>query len=237
MIRNFQSIQQRFTDQNSNWIIGLSDENPEERVKIQENRQHLSLFILTVLIKFEIINQFLVSKQKLPKNYFCVLDPLLEYANIDEETLISNIPDINSYSNTKEVHSSILSYSRSLQNLEIPENNSNRYRNFLVKTKGSAKPIIEESFMLTKFEELNSIKKTHFLSRNSTVDKIEIVNPNRELLPPLTTDGYSQSESLRKIESKQSFQIFKPSEVFSDEFSDKPEFMLASSTYFKRKKT
>jgi hypothetical protein len=236
LIKNFYSIQINLKDSKVSSMLSIYTENEPDRKKILENRQHLSLFLLTVLIRFEIINQLLYNKKKSLKTNHNILEGLLEYANIDEETLMSNIPDELMH-NPKEMQSSVLSYSKSLQNLQISENNSSRYGKFLVKTRGNKSYVQEDSLVLNKFEELNSIKKLSIPKSKKNSLKIETEITSKEILPPIVTvsNKLISNQSLQKDYSSD-YKTFYPSEVYSIETSDKPEFMLGSSNYFKRKK-
>jgi hypothetical protein len=208
-------------------------------MKIVESRQSVALFVLTVLIKFEIVNQILAARNKAgkPIGQIDALEKLLEYGNVDEATLLFNIsePQRQAVPNQKgDIRNSIISYSRSLQNLRISENNSSRYGSFLVKTKGSSKNVLhEETDMFNKFEELNAIKRQ---SRVNTSEK-----QSREILPPLIptakfTHVSVGDNSKDSTFTRQESRPIKPSQIFSTENSDKLEFILASSSFLKRKK-
>lgn len=235
LIRNFQSVQKNW--EKNEEIISIVSEPMTEQIKIVENRQKIALFVLTVLIKFEIVNQLLANKPKISKNGSLeVLQNLLDYGKVDEATLLYNLSDRTSKKPAKtDIRNSILSYSRSLQNLKISENNSSRYGSFLVKTKGTSKNLMrEESEMFNKFEELHTLKKQG--SRVLSSEK-----HSREMLPPIIPSAkYSNisvgNSSKDSVSSKLEYLPIQSSQIFSTDNQDKTEFMLASSSFVKRKK-
>lgn len=235
LIRNFHNVQKNWD--NCGEILTITNEPIVEQIKIVENRQKIALFVLTVLIKFEIVNQILANKQKNSKNgNLDAIQNLLEYGKVDEATLLMNLTERGFVQPVKtDIKSSILSYSRSLQNLKISENNSSRYGSFLVKAKGSFKTLLkEETDMINKFEELNSLKKNS--SKVLSSDKLL-----RESLPPLIPSAkYSNisvgNSSKDSTYSRPEYLPMQSSQIFSTDNADKQEFMLASSSFFKRKK-
>ena len=238
IIRNFQNVQKNWSSKSTD-ILQITSEPLVDQIKIVEGRQQIALFVLTVLIKFEIVNQILSAKNKAgrPTGQLSSLEKLLEYAKVDEATLLFNLsePQKPITPNHKgDIRSSILSYSRSRQNLKISENNSSRYGSFLVKTKGSSKSLVnEETDMIGKFEELNAIKRQQ--SRGNMSEKF-----SREVLPPLIptakfTNNYTTELSKDSTYARQESRPVKASHIFSSDNSDKLEFILASSSYLKRK--
>lgn len=239
LIRNFFNIQKRFADQKSCLVLSINEENPQERGKILENRQHMALFVLTVFIKFEIVNQILANKQKNGATME-VLENLLEYARVDEETLLSNLPEFSRTNTQKEVQNSIINYSRSLQNLQISENNSSRYGAYLVKTKGSSKNLHQDEFLLNRFNELNNMKKAFHVGRGQAVDKFtQDGKAFKDSLPPVVpTVVYTNKtdESIKESYHRMDSKTFSNSEVWLAENSDKTEFLVASAGFLKRRK-
>ena len=247
LVRNFADIQKRWSEAKGLGIVGLTAENLVDRIRLLENRQHLALFVLTVLIKFELLNQFLGQRQgKGLGTSAPFLEGLLEYARIDEETLISNMSESKDEivpAGRSEISTSILKYSRSLQNLQTTESNSSRYGSFLVKTKAGSRGRQEDAFVMNKFEELSQLKRDSMILRQHTAEMFtETRGKNKKLLPPIEnpnaiSKGQCMSEQLFRKDSFQGRESlgFKPSEVYSFDNSDKPEFLLAPSTLFKRK--
>lgn len=229
LIKNFSEVQRRWSEQNSLWILDLSDESHENRSEVLENRQHLSIFVLTVLVKFDLMNQIVQSGKKIQTKLIgSILDGLLKYSHIDEVSLMSD-------TDKKDQNSSILTYSHSLQNLQIAESNSSRYGSFLVKTKGSGKGVQEDSFVINKFEELSQIQKD-VMSRQDTADKDLRAKRNKPALPPVQSMNLPIRMGSDGDLHKKDWTGFKPTEVFSADNSEKPEFMLGSSNQFKRQK-